>query len=153
MVMYEDNARKTGAVFEAINPDLRMEIIALGRVDSILKVEAALERGGIVGMLADRTLHGGDTMPCGFLGENARFPTGPIRVARMLKRPVALMFGIYRGGNRYDIHIERLADPPPGSAGDRAAEIDELIRHYAARLEHYCRLAPYNWFNFYDFWR
>jgi predicted LPLAT superfamily acyltransferase len=28
-----------------------------------------------------------------------------------------------------------------------------LIDRYAARLEHYCRLAPYNWFNFYDSWR
>jgi predicted LPLAT superfamily acyltransferase len=52
MVMYEENARKVGAVLEAINPNLRMEIIALGRVDSRLKVEAALARGEIVGMLA-----------------------------------------------------------------------------------------------------
>jgi Predicted acyltransferase len=26
------------------------------------------------------------------------------------------------------------------------------MRRYAARLEHYCREAPFNWFNFYDFW-
>jgi predicted LPLAT superfamily acyltransferase len=28
-----------------------------------------------------------------------------------------------------------------------------LLLRYVERLEHYCRLAPYNWFNFYDFWR
>jgi predicted LPLAT superfamily acyltransferase len=27
------------------------------------------------------------------------------------------------------------------------------IEKYAARLEHYCRAAPDNWFNFHDFWR
>jgi hypothetical protein len=27
-----------------------------------------------------------------------------------------------------------------------------VIRRYAARLEHHARQAPYNWFNFYDFW-
>ena len=32
----------------------------------------------------------------------------------------------------------------PGPAG--------VIRRYAARLEHHARNAPYNWFNFYDFW-
>jgi hypothetical protein len=153
MVMYEDNARKMGAVLDALNPQLRMEVIALGRVDSILKVEAALERGAVVGMLADRTLPNGTTMLCPFLGEEAQFPTAPVRVARMLKRPVALIFGIYRGGNRYEIHIEAVADAPPGDDGGRDQEMGRLVRQYAARLEHYCRIAPYNWFNFYDFWR
>jgi predicted LPLAT superfamily acyltransferase len=153
MVMYEENARKVGAVLEAINPDLQMEIIALGRVDSILKVEAALARGEVVGMLADRTLKGGGTVSCHFLGEQARFPTGPLRIAIMLKRPIALIFGLYRGGNRYEIHIERFADPKQSGSRARPPIIEQLLQRYAERLEHYCRLAPYNWFNFYDFWR
>jgi len=24
---------------------------------------------------------------------------------------------------------------------------------YAGRLTHFCRVAPYNWFNFFDFWQ
>ena len=153
MVMYEENARKVGAVLEAINPDLQTEIIPLGRVDSILKVEAALARGEVVGMLADRTLKGSGSVSCHFLGGEALFPTGPIRVAAMLKRPIALMFGIYRGGNRYEIHIERFADLTQADGQERVPGIEKLMRRYAERLEHYCRLAPYNWFNFYDFWR
>lgn len=153
MVMYEENARKMGAVLDAINPEYRMEIIALGRVDSILKVEAALARGGVVGMLADRNLRGAGAVSCLFLGEQARFPTGPIRVAAMLKRPVALMFGLYRGGNRYDIHIERFADMTQSRHRESDPGIENLTRRYAERLEYHCRLAPYNWFNFYDFWR
>ena len=27
-----------------------------------------------------------------------------------------------------------------------------MAQRYADRLEHYTRLAPDNWFNFYDFW-
>ena len=153
MVMYEENARKVGAVLEAINPDLRMEIIPLGRVDSILKVEAALARGEIVGMLADRNLKGGGTVSCHFLGQQARFPTGPIRIAATLKRPMVLMFGLYRGGNRYEIHFERFADLQEAVSRGRDAMIEQLLQRYAGRLEYYCRLAPYNWFNFYDFWR
>jgi len=153
MVMYEENARKVGAVLEAINPDLQMEIIALGKVDSILKVETALARGEVIGMLSDRTLKGGDTVSCHFLGEQARFPTGPLRIATMLKRPIALMFGLYRGGNRYEIHIERFVDRKRSGSRERDPGIENLMRRYAERLEHYCRLAPYNWFNFYDFWR
>jgi predicted LPLAT superfamily acyltransferase len=152
MVMYEDNARKTGAVLEAVNPGLAAGIIPLGRVDSILKVEAALARGEIVGMLADRTIQGGGTVRCAFLGEPAPFPTGPIRIAAMLDRPIALMFGVYRGGNRYDVHFERL-EGAGTLARLRGAELEALLQRYAGRLEHYCRSAPYNWFNFYDFWR
>jgi predicted LPLAT superfamily acyltransferase len=153
MVMYEENARKTGEVFEAINPALQMEVIGLGKVDSMLKVEAALARGEFVGMLADRTIKGGGTVSCPFLGEQAAFPAGPIRIAAMLKRPIALMFGIYRGGNRYEVHFERLAMLDPIDSRDRDSMTGHLLRRYAGRLEHYCRIAPYNWFNFYDFWR
>jgi predicted LPLAT superfamily acyltransferase len=26
------------------------------------------------------------------------------------------------------------------------------MQRYVTRLEFHCRRAPYNWFNFYDFW-
>ena len=153
MVMYEENARKTGEIFERVAPALKAEIIGLGRVDSILKVEAALARGEIVGLLADRTIKGGGTMACPFFGHDAQFPAGPVRIAAMLKRPIALMFGLYRGGNRYEVHFERLAGVEELAGPAREAMIESLLQRYAGRLEHHCRLAPYNWLNFYDFWR
>jgi predicted LPLAT superfamily acyltransferase len=153
MVMYEGNARKIRKLLEAINPVLQMEVIGLGSVDSMLKVEAALARGEFVGLLADRTIKGGGTVSCPFFGEPAAFPVGPVRIAAMLKRPVALMFGIYRGGNRYEVYFERLAGLDPIVGRDRDSMTGHVLRRYAERLEHYCRIAPYNWFNFYDFWR
>ena len=153
MLMYEENARKVGAVLKAINPDLQTQIIALGEVDSMLKVEAALARGGLVGMLSDRSPGAAGTVYCEFLGRPARFPTGPIRMATVLRRPMALIFGLYRGGNRYEIHIERFAEPAQPGARGRDKTANQLLLRYVERLEHYCRLAPYNWFNFYDFWR
>ena len=154
MVMFEENARKTGEIFESIAPEWKTEIIGLGKVDSILKVEAALARGEIVGLLADRTIQGGGTVACEFLGGRAEFPAGPIRIAAMLKRPIALMFGLYRGGNRYEVHFERLTDEGEVFAGSAREQMTgSLLGRYAGRLEHYCRRAPLNWFNFYDFWR
>lgn len=153
LVMYEENARKLTSVLYAINPKLSLEVIALGKPDSMLKVRAALERGGAVGMLGDRTIDGEGTMPIDFLGERASFPVGPFRIAAMLKQPVVLMFGLYRGGNRYDVHFERLVDMKRIDPAQREAMIAQSLRRYVARLEHYCRVAPYNWFNFYDFWK
>ena len=34
-----------------------------------------------------------------------------------------------------------------------ALQVAEAFGRYAARLEAVCRAHPYNWFNFYDFWR
>jgi predicted LPLAT superfamily acyltransferase len=153
MVMYEENARKLGAVLTAVNPQLQVEIIPLGKVDSILNVEAALARGDVVGMLGDRAIGGDATVSCPFLGEAAEFPTGPLRIAAMLRRPVALMVGLYRGGRRYEVHFERLADMGLNDRAQRDRVVEEVLRHYVGRLEHYCRLEPYNWFNFYDFWK
>ena len=153
LVMYAENARKFNSVLAAVNPNLALQVIELGKVDSMLKVERALERGEIVGMLGDRTFRDEGTAAFRFLGEAAHFPTGPFRVAAMLQRPLVLMFGLYRGGNRYDIHFERLVDAWPASRVERKRTVAEAQRGYVARLEHHCRDAPYNWYNFYDFWK
>jgi predicted LPLAT superfamily acyltransferase len=153
LVMYAENARKFNSVLAAVNPRLGVQVIALGQIDSMLKVETALNRGEIVGMLGDRTFQDEGTTAYPFLGEEARFPGGPLRLAVVLKRPVVLMFGLYRGGNRYDIYFERLIDAWPAARPERDLALDQSQRNYVARLEHYCRDAPYNWYNFYDFWR
>ena len=153
LVMYEENARKLNSVLAAINPNLPLQIIGLGKVDSMLKVEEVLAAGSVVGLLSDRTIEGEGTVDCEFLGGQSPFPVGPFRLAAMLKRPVVLMFGLYRGGNRYDVHFERLADMGQTIRGERNQIIQQAMQRYAGRLEHYCRLAPYNWFNFYDFWK
>ena len=152
-VMYENNARKLNSTLDAINPELARDVIGLGKVDSMLKVDRALSAGEFVGMLADRTIQGEGTVSVTFLGAPARIPLGPFRMAAIMKRPVVLMFGLYRGGNRYDIHFEQLFDMRSVPRGSRDAEIERAAHRYAERLEHYCRLAPYNWFNFYDYWR
>ncbi len=146
MVMYEENARKISAALGIINPSLSMDVISLGQSGSLLAVEQKLANGQFAGVLADRGLGEEGMVSLPFLGSPAKFPTGPFRMAAILKHPVVLMFGLYRGGNRYDIHFELLAQP-----GE--CDFDTLMQRYVDRLEHFCRLAPYNWFNFYDFWR
>jgi predicted LPLAT superfamily acyltransferase len=140
--MYEDTGRKIGAALNAINPHLAPHIIGLGTPGAMIQIRDCLERGGFVGMLADRTLRGDTPVRIPFLGAEAAFPTGPARLSALLDTPVVLMFGLFRGGNRYEVHFERLD----------AADSASLIPRYAERLEHYCRLTPYNWFNFFNFW-
>ena len=153
LVMYEENARKVTSVLDAINPQLSLEVIALGKLDSMLKVRAALERGGFVGILGDRTIEGEGAATCEFFGEQTGFPVGPFRMAALLQQPIVLIFGLYRGGNRYDVYFEQLVDMRLNDRAQRDALIAPSLQRYVARIEHYCRMAPYNWFNFYDFWK
>jgi predicted LPLAT superfamily acyltransferase len=153
MVMYEENARKLNSVLYAINPELAQQVIELGRPDSMLRVREALLRGEFAGILADRVIEGEGSARYEFLGEPAKFPTGPLRMARMLKAPVMLMVGLYGGGNRYDVYFENLADMSALDTARRDAVTEQAMHAYVARIEHYCRVAPYNWFNFFDFWR
>jgi len=153
MLMYEENARKVNATLAAINPLATQDIIALGRMDSMLLAQEKLAAGHLVGMLADRGLGNDPTRSIDFLGAPAPFPVGPFRVAAMLHRPVLFMAGLYLGGNRYRIHFEPLADFSTVPRGARDAAMAAAQLNYVARLEHYCRQAPYNWFNFFDFWR
>ncbi|MHB1403638.1 MAG: LpxL/LpxP family acyltransferase [Thiobacillus sp.] len=153
MVMYEENARKLNAVLAAINPAAVQDIIPLGQLDSMLRVQACLDEGMVLGVLGDRTLGGEPTLRVPFLGADAEFPLGPMRLAAMLKRPVLFMSGLYLGGNRYAIRFERLADFSALERSGRDAAIQGAVAAYAACLERHCRAAPYNWFNFFDFWR
>jgi predicted LPLAT superfamily acyltransferase len=65
---------------------------------------------------------------------------------------VVLAFGLYRGGNRYDLRFEPFSDGETVPRPCRRAHVASLIRRYAARLEDLARQFPYNWFNFYDYW-
>jgi predicted LPLAT superfamily acyltransferase len=156
LLMYEENARKINSVLDAINPELALEVIALGQAGSMLAVERRLDQGHAIGILADRglALEGADEQLCvDFLGKPAYFPLGPFRLASLLQRRVILMVGLYRGGNRYDVSFEALADFTDVPRANRADAVADAVRRYVARLEYFCRAAPYNWFNFYDFWR
>lgn len=156
MAMYAENARKINNMLAAINPEATQYVISLGQADSMLQLQATIDKGEFVGMLADRHVGAQSEKQLNvisFLGEDARFPDGPFRLAMVLKRPVFLMFGLYRGGNRYEIFFEELPMPESTGPRNRSAQLASWQKAYVARVEYYCRLAPYNWFNFYDFWQ
>jgi predicted LPLAT superfamily acyltransferase len=152
MAMYEDNASKLKVLFSK-HPASAPEIIPLGHLEAMLRIRDCLDRGSFVGMLADRTIGEAPAVRIDFLGRPALFPSGPMRAAAALKRPVFFMTGLYRGANRYHVVFRQLADFASVARAAREAEVQAAICRYVALLEQYCRSDPYNWFNFYDFWQ
>jgi len=150
VLMHDGHARKMRRVMRKLDERLRAQVIPLGRPGTMLDVRDALGRGEIVALLADRSMHGERHVECDFLGAPAAFPRGPFELAAMLDVPVVLFSAVYRGACRYDIRFEPLPVTP--TDGEPLRSPDACCRAYASWLAERCRAAPYNWFNFYDFW-
>jgi predicted LPLAT superfamily acyltransferase len=152
IAMYTRHASRLATLFGNGLPAGAPEIIPLGQLESMLRIRDSLEAGRFVGMLADRTFDDAPAESVAFLGKPALFPSGPMRVAAALRRPVIYMAGLYRGGNRYHVVFRPLADFSQLTRGARETAVRAAIERYVALLEEGCRRDPYNWFNFYDFW-
>jgi predicted LPLAT superfamily acyltransferase len=151
MAMYAPEANRLGNLLRTGSAHLA-EIITLGRLEAMLRIRDCLDEGKFVGMLADRSIGEAPAEAVTFLGVPALFPSGPMRIAAALRRPVIFMAGLYRGGNRYHVVYRQLADFSLPSAGRREEAVRAAIARYASLLEEHCRSDPYNWFNFYGFW-
>ena len=142
-------------LLESLSPEVGACVIdaAQDGTSIALAMAEACQRGAVVAMLADRG-RGHETLRhAQFLGSPAPFPISPWLLAHTLRVPVVLCFGLYLGGNRYRLVFEPMAERVEIPRHNRGPALDALITAYAQRLEHYVRVAPYNWFNFYDFWQ
>jgi predicted LPLAT superfamily acyltransferase len=152
VLMDERNAPMIRGLTQAVNPAVADTVIQAGGLEAMLRAKECLERGGIVGVMGDRVMKQEQAATCVFFGLDARFPTGGMRLAHVIGAPVVLFVGLYRGGNRYEVHLESFSGEA-GSGGDRReADVNRDVQRYVEWLERVCRLAPDNWFNFYDFW-
>ena len=142
-------------LLEALAPDVGACVIdaAQDGTTIALAMAEACRDGALVAMLADRGRGHEVLRHTGFLGSPAPFPISPWLLAHTLQVPVVLCFGLYLGGNRYKLVFEPFSERVHIPRHDRGPALDALIARYAQRLEHYIHVAPYNWFNFYDFWQ
>lgn len=143
------------AMLEALSPGISETVIDTG-VDNtltLLKIKEAIDEGCMVGLMADRVHSEHErTCSCEFLGHPVTLPVTPIMVAAAIGAPVFLSFGLYHGGNRYELLFEEFAERIVINRPNRSVELTQWMQRYADRLEHHARRTPYNWFNFYDYW-
>jgi predicted LPLAT superfamily acyltransferase len=152
ILMDPSHNRNITGLLDALNPEIAGTVIVPDQPDTLLRVKESLEAGFLIGILGDRPTSDGKTVSCELLGGPATLPAGPVLLAAMMHCPVVLFFGLYRGGNRYEIHLENFAEEISLDRSRRQEETQHWMQRYADRLSHYARLAPYNWFNFYPFW-
>jgi len=156
VLMFTAHAQRINRIFRELSPDAGARVIAVepGSVHSVFEIRACLARGEVVAILGDRVEAGdrGRTSRVPFLGDPVELPQAPFLLADLLGYPVFLMLALRIRTGRYTVHTEKLADRVrlPQNAREKGAS--ELLTTYAARLENYCLEAPYQWFNFFDYW-
>ncbi len=157
VVMFTANARRINDILAELDPSSAVRIIEIDptSVRAALEIKACIDRGEFVAMLGDRVPPGTGSRQRSsrFLGANAVFPEGPFLVPIVLRAPVVLCLALKRDKSHYDIFLETLAEAGKTPNAQRDVVLQDRVDAYAARLEHYTRMAPFQWFNFYDFWR
>ncbi len=157
VLMYTRHAPKINEIFRELSPDAELRVISADpdSARTSFEIKACIDRGELVAILADRVEPGDRGRVCEveLLGGKVALPEGPFLLPLVLGCPAVLVVGLRGKGRHYDIHAEPLA---PGGAraprNEREARAHAMAQLYARRLEHYCKLAPRQWFNFYDYW-
>ncbi len=154
VLVYTEHARSFNRILRLAGAT-DVELLQVMRLDAAtaLELRARIDRGEWVVIAADRVpVHGGRTVDVTFLGDRAPLPIGPYVMASLFECPVHLLFALRRG-RRYHVYFEPFAERISWQRSSRDAAIAACAQKYADRLEHYLRLEPLQWFNFYEFWR
>jgi predicted LPLAT superfamily acyltransferase len=158
-LMFRGNSQNVSAGLKPLygEGDIRIVEHDPSSVQSVFELQKCVQRGEMIALNIDRVGPNREEkrsrvswIP--FLGQEAAFPRSPLILASLLECPVLLTFGLRTGDRTYELYAEEFADRIVLPRASREAQLDRLLLRYAQRLEFYCRKAPYQWFNFYDFW-
>jgi predicted LPLAT superfamily acyltransferase len=159
-IVYTDHAIRFNAVLARANPGFAVNLIQVSQLgpETAIELTEKIDRGELLFIVGDRTppAENGRICQAEFLGAPAPFAQGPFILASLLKCPVYLFFCLSEGRGaqqRFRIHFEHFIERVELPRKSRGEALQTLSQSYADRLAHYCRQAPLQWFNFYDFWR
>ena len=156
VLMFTDHAQRINLIFRELSPDVDLHVIRPdpSSIKTAFEVRSCLERGELVAILADRVEAGdrGDVHKTSFLGSAVGFPTSAFMLATLFGCPVMQMVGLRVDSRRYEITATLLSEGVKLSRGERRAHINSMVERFARTLEILCLRAPYQWFNYYDFW-
>ena len=116
----------------------------------LFALNAAIDKGEIVSMPADRIFGSQKSVDCHFFGATARFPLGGFAMAVQKNVPVLAVFVMKEGMRKYHAYVQEITcDTQVG----KREQMAQLAQSFAERLEAIVRRYPTQWFNYYDFWK
>ncbi len=159
-IVYTEHAKRFNSVLSTANGEFAKRLVQVSDFgpETSMMMQERIDAGELLVIVGDRVPahESGRTTDAQFLGATAPFAQGPYVLAHALGCPVYLFFCLKerdeRNRERYRLYFEPFAERIDLPRRERAQHIAAWAQRYASRLEHYCRKAPYQWFNFFDFW-
>lgn len=155
VLVHTKHARLFNKFLRTLNQESQADLIQVTEISAATAIMLAerLKRGELIVIAADRVPVSGDprVVFTPFLGREAPFPIGPFVLASLLKCPVFLLFSL-KLADGYHLSFEYFTGSLHLPRSTRDAALRETAARFAQRLEHYCRMAPLQWFNFFPFW-
>lgn len=158
ILVYDKHGANFVRMMEKQNPLSRVNVFQVDEFDiaTMLTLQQKVANGEWVFIAGDRIPLSGvqHTVEVSFLGKPAPFPSGPYLLAKALGCPVKFMFA-YRHkplNNKIVFDVVEVAEKLALSRANRQQDIQINAQKLASSLEHHCKKAPYQWFNFYPYW-
>lgn len=129
----------------------RINIISLKNgMQAMLDIARALQNNEVVIIMVDRVKEANKTVEVSFLGRPTLFHSGGFEIAYMRKAPMLGCDIVRTGDNEIKVHFSEII-----TSDETAKEviIQDLAQQYASFLEKLVREYPWQWFNFFDFWK
>ncbi len=159
ILVYDKHSANFVGVMQTINPDSRVNVFQVDEFDvaTILLLKQKIDVGEWVFIAGDRIPLAGveHTVDVVFMDKKAKLPIGPYLLAKALACPVKLMFG-YRHPKYHDkkvyFDVVKFSENLSFTRKNRSVVIQSYAQQFISAIENHCLNAPYQWFNFYDFW-
>lgn len=155
ILVHTRHAPNYNRILRRFRPEAALNLLEVTDIgpDTAIALKERIEHGEWVVIAGDRIPVGGQSRVSDtpFLGAAASFSQGPWILAALLECPVHLLFCL-KDGARWNLSLEPFAERIDLPRRERDAALHRYVMAYAGRLEEYTRRAPFQWFNFFDFW-
>ena len=148
------------ALLKKVNGDSAFHLVSSDEIgpDTVIMLQERLEKGEVVVVAGDRVgAHSDRVLEIDFLGRRAEFPYGVFVLVSLLDVPTYFVNGIRIGEfslrTEYEMFVRKNRVEFSGGRKIRNEKIRQTAENYARNLENLCSRHPYQWYNFYDFWR
>lgn len=118
----------------------------------MIEATAALQKGEVVTIMGDRYIKG-PHVSVPFFGEEVRIPTGAFVLSISTGAPIVVVFAAKTAPMEFEVKVYDVLKPRFTNRDDRDDVLRECAEKYVQLLEKYLIQYPFQWYNFYDFWK
>jgi KDO2-lipid IV(A) lauroyltransferase len=118
--------------------------------DAVRRAPRSLRAGRGVAFIADQGVLGLASTFVPFFGRPAKTPRGAAVFALRFEVPVIFMLALRKPSGKFRVIVERIE---PRRTGDMDQDVDKIVAEFTARLEHWVREEPAQYFWQHRRWR